>query len=1042
MGSLLDERLQYSQHEGQSNAEEEFLGAIFVTDPRDDRSALVHRKSPRAEGTCAWITKTVEFIDWMSSTATSPGLIVEGGPGKGKSMIAIYLTECLEQLMQTSEANTESVIYFFCDNRNPKQNNALAVIRCLVWQLCQLRPHLLHHGVKEAKARGDAKHLVEQPDAAVETLWRILISMINDDRAGTVSCVIDGLDECDEASILSILTKFHGFMAGLETSKRNFKFIILSRPLSSRCRPPQLRTLAIPKIELDPDLNKDDIAIFIDKRVDELAESSDRPWRGSLRRKVKETLLKKAGGTFLWVGFVADDLRGKSAFEVTSCLRTLPLGLHGVYDRILLGMPEVHRFKIRSILHWICLAHHPLSKPALAGLVHVEEGIDSNIPLCSRSRMPPILESGSESDRDTSDKDLYSDLDMLEGLLEYCKPIIKLADDNTIHFVHQSVKDYLMRTDNIIDPNIGYFVVGDIQYGNERLGLRCIDCILEHAEARRELRGSIAYDDDVHYYIHRAVAECTRPCLKYASANWVHHIQSSGEEYQNSTTTGKVLQLIDEEGEMRASWRSESIFPFRDLPTWGFYNERSQMSTLALAIVLGLGPTVRQLLLSMSIGDYVFAMRHDIYLYSKYASFLGIAIKHQQPHIVKVILDRYGSEVLLNDPGSLITAVSEADHRSLQLLLALPPGPQEVHGENLNNALATVINSNSSDWAPLGIKLIQAGANPEAGLALLATLARTGESDSEFKLAESFFQSGMDPAKKLDYGYTLLHEAARVHNVRMASLLIQWGAPLDAVNFMGSTPLHLAAVKTDDDRVRDILSILITAGRATEPQDCSDGSMPGSWHIDLTDSNGQSTLHLAADYLGTTAVEVLLQSGASPHLKNNMGKTPLTLLFTSHTDGIWSSVHEVVLEIAPRWINCIRLLVDAGAAGNEQDAQGRTVLHGLAQLMRENFTSIRHQLDSTTDGAMPRGTTRAEMRHRLRDLELGLAKARCKESYFVQALDIVRRMDIDKGLKDASGKTAWDHYPVENFWRTIRQPGDTDFGEIAIALGKMRELLW
>lgn len=58
--------------------------------------------------------------------------MIEGGPGKGKSMIAIYLTEFLENLAQTSEAGTESVIYFLCDNRNPKQNNALAVIRCLV----------------------------------------------------------------------------------------------------------------------------------------------------------------------------------------------------------------------------------------------------------------------------------------------------------------------------------------------------------------------------------------------------------------------------------------------------------------------------------------------------------------------------------------------------------------------------------------------------------------------------------------------------------------------------------------------------------------------------------------------------------------------------------------------------------------------------------------------------------------------------------------------------------------------------------------------
>ncbi|KAM0278133.1 hypothetical protein ACHAQH_005331 [Verticillium albo-atrum] len=935
MGTMLDERLQYSRTDGQAASEAEFLNTIFVTDPRDDRSALVNRKKPRAKGTCTWITQMKEYSDWMSTAALSPGLIVEGGPGKGKSMIAIFLTEHLEQLTQTSEAGTESVIYFFCDNRNPKQNNALAVIRCLVWQLCRLRPHLLHHGIKELKARGRGHHLLEPPAAAVETLWRIFLNMLRDERAGTVSCVIDGLDECDEDSISSVLTKFYGFAVGEGASRSKFKFIILSRPLSPRCYTPPRGGSPIPKICLDPDLNEKDISVFIEQRTNELAESNlKKPWRNSLRRKVKETLLKKAGGTFLWVGFVADDLQGKTAFEATRCLRTLPIGLHAMASSLMLD---------------------------------------------------------AVSDTDASRN---SDLDVLDDLLQYCKQIIKITDDEEVHFVHQSAKDYLMRTSNNTNLDLDYFLVGDSQVRHEQLGLRCME-ILENSGNLMDLDSASSAEDDG---LDAGLNDHGSPSLDYAAVFWVHHLKFGVKEYHDPTTSHKVLQFIEKGGSLRRLWLDRYKNHLNEQPLGhrvdlDLYKDLDGISSLTLAMAVGLGTTVRQLILPMSVDDYVSAMQS-----ASVESFLGLAILQRQTHIVNIILERFGSDVVSRDPGSLSTAVFKFDEQALRLLLSLKPSPREVHGKDLDKALAYAVRLNDPE---IVAELINAGADihasTEDGRSLLSEFACDRASflqELGVELAEWLLAKGLDPAQNdTEYGQTPLHIAVGFSDFSLASLLLEWKAPINAVDFAGRTPLHEAASSGDfDDSDKDMIALLIGAGagwniRATGGSDSA--LSIEYWIIDRQDSKGHSALHLAAQRAWTGAVELLLGSGADPNVKDKEGRTPLILLIDALLDNGWYGQlwrwERDWQDHMQRSTSCMHLLKTGKANGNEQDKTGRTALHSLAQMTVP----------------IPAGIP-------CRRYCLGL-----------EVLEALSKLGIDEGLRDASGKIAREYYPVDCFWQNI-----------------------
>src|ERR1700712_2856456 len=69
---------------------------LYLTDPHTDRESLISAKGHRARGTCEWIRDNENYQSWLSGS--SQLLWILGGPGKGKTMMSIFLTEELERL--------------------------------------------------------------------------------------------------------------------------------------------------------------------------------------------------------------------------------------------------------------------------------------------------------------------------------------------------------------------------------------------------------------------------------------------------------------------------------------------------------------------------------------------------------------------------------------------------------------------------------------------------------------------------------------------------------------------------------------------------------------------------------------------------------------------------------------------------------------------------------------------------------------------------------------------------------------------------------
>jgi Cdc6-like AAA superfamily ATPase len=117
--------------------------ALRLTDPKIDRENLKSAKGKRVAGTCQWIRNNSVYRSWLDGGVRL--LWISGGPGKGKTILSIFLTEELESMLQKRE-NT-ILLFFFCSNQDEKRNTAVAILRSLVYQIIVKRPGLVRQHV-------------------------------------------------------------------------------------------------------------------------------------------------------------------------------------------------------------------------------------------------------------------------------------------------------------------------------------------------------------------------------------------------------------------------------------------------------------------------------------------------------------------------------------------------------------------------------------------------------------------------------------------------------------------------------------------------------------------------------------------------------------------------------------------------------------------------------------------------------------------------------------------------------------------------------
>ena len=126
------------------------------------------------------------------------------------------------------------------------------------------------------------------------------------------------------------------------------------------------------------------------------------------------------------------------------------------------------------------------------------------------------------------------------------------------------------------------------------------------------------------------------------------------------------------------------------------------------------------------------------------------------------------------------------------------------------------------------------------------------------RIAQLLIDGGADVSAKNQDGRTLLHIVSMGDRAETTEFLLANGVDVNAKDKDGQTALHLAVSYANAKAVRLLLA---------ENAD-----------IDAQDKYGQTALHLAGSVLDNTEVELselLIQNGASLHLKTILGLTPL-----------------------------------------------------------------------------------------------------------------------------------------------------------------------
>ena len=127
-------------------------------------------------------------------------LWIKGGAGKGKTMLLVTITEQLRSQTRLDHPTANSSLsFFFCQNTNDRLNNAVAVLKGLIYLLLVQDVSLVSYLKSDCDRMGKGIFDATNNNAnAFDALSNVLRQMIQHPRSETVYLAVDALDECED----------------------------------------------------------------------------------------------------------------------------------------------------------------------------------------------------------------------------------------------------------------------------------------------------------------------------------------------------------------------------------------------------------------------------------------------------------------------------------------------------------------------------------------------------------------------------------------------------------------------------------------------------------------------------------------------------------------------------------------------------------------------------------------------------------------------------------------------------------------------------
>ncbi|KAL8364654.1 hypothetical protein RB595_003776 [Gaeumannomyces hyphopodioides] len=367
---------------------------LAEVDPHEVKTRIEETKGGLFKEASKWILHHTDFQQWRDKD--SQLLWIKADPGKGKTMLLCTIIDELGKEKSQNPKPTTLLSYFFCQATDTSLNNATAVLRGLIYLLVKQCDSLLSHLRDKFDDSGEPRF---QDATAWNVLSSIFINILRDEKLPRTALIIDALDECVSGrdQLVNLVR---------QNASSRVRWILSSR---NDVEPQEELNCPHSILRLEQLDNAESVSRAVEAYINSKTAHIKPP---SLRDHVREVLRQKANGTFLWVALVVQELKQAKPWDMRRVVDEVPTGLDELYARMIRQLERSEQDYCRLVLSAATLAYRPLRLPEL--------GVISGLP------------------------------DEISGEDEYVLEVVNTSGsfltvrDNTVYFVHQSAKDYLI----------------------------------------------------------------------------------------------------------------------------------------------------------------------------------------------------------------------------------------------------------------------------------------------------------------------------------------------------------------------------------------------------------------------------------------------------------------------------------------------------------------------------------------------------------------------------------------------------------------------
>ncbi|KAF3308734.1 hypothetical protein TWF173_000746 [Orbilia oligospora] len=747
------------------------------------------------------------------------------------AVLAKYL---IDHVLPSTDIRT--TCYFFFKDDFEDQRSIIIALCCILHQLFTQKPVLLSKAIFE-RFQATGKEFAR----SFRELWDALLCAA-DENTGEIVCVLDAIDECDDDGRTRLSRALRELYSTSTKRCSNLKFLLTSRPygkIRQGFRPSELPESPIIHLsgESEDEIKKIslEIDIFIKAKVQDIGRQL------RLRDDEEDLLLRELmrvpNRTYLWVRLTLDLIESDVSIDKSKIVKitsNLPTTVDEAYERILSKSCNLE--EARKLLQIVVAAERPLT---------LEE---------MNLAMALALRDGHQS---------YDDVDLKpverfrEEIRDLCGLIVTIVNSK-IYLLHQTVKEFLVPdtnrsgdTKNLIQMKDCYKWKHSLRPLDSHSVLATI-CLqhLQFAEFGLDPQDDLITPSE---YAKDYVF------LDYSAKNWFTHIHESQTGPEDTKTqwgldrTKSILKLSGRTPLFYAVWNRH--IPVVDL----LLNAGARVdieddvggTPLSYAICSGNDDLAKLLLKNGTKAESKESIVRKL---------LFAGAKKGDRDVVELLLETgiVDSDVTDNDGITLLLWATIYNHKAVMDQLVKAGAQLYYKGVGGSILLCRAVSEGNvsavETLCEAGVRLGYDGAQPRWywEVALLEHL--------DPSVIPGFRKDGLlilDPISwAADQGYK-----------RIVKLLIKNGTARDFEMGNGSRPLSLAIENGNAATARLLLDQKVVTNFDYNLEFNSKVINP---RLDRT------PLSRAAEKGDEAIVELLLEYGAKPHLKDRAGRTPLS----------------------------------------------------------------------------------------------------------------------------------------------------------------------